>query len=119
MKDNDCDLCQRKNITCGRDKFLQENKFGIIVLTGNLETIINGKRYKVKKRISLVLHDHIKKLKHKEEGKIKNLLEKYLYEEFGFKRKKDYDFFITMTTYTDHWHIHACFYPFKTLKNKT
>jgi hypothetical protein len=59
MKNKNCDICQRKHLL--RDKFLFENKYGLFVLNAIPFIKIKGKNFKVKKRFSVSIHDHIKK----------------------------------------------------------
>lgn len=116
MKKKNCDLCQRRNLT--RDTFLFENRYGLFVLNPILFFKIKGKKLKAKKRFSVVTHDHIKKPSPYLLKMVRKTFKELLQEKYFLIYKKDYNFFVTLGTYPTHWHMHACVYPFKEIKDK-
>jgi len=115
MKKNNCDLCLRKHLKW--DTYLFENNLGIYVINSKPYIKVKGKTYKVKKRFTVQTHEHIKVPPKKDVEKIQKEFIKYLHDKEGLTLGKDYEFFITLSTYPDHWHMHACVFPFKIIKN--
>lgn len=105
-----CDICTNPK-RVGIDKFILKNDFGILVLNNNSIIRINNLIFSVKKRFSFAIHDHKKTIHPSLKKKIKQCLSKYLLDEHNLTFKKDFDFFVTMNTCTDHWHIHICLLP--------
>jgi len=61
----------------------------------------------------MAVHKHIKKPGSYLLKMVRKTFKDFLSRKYSLKHKKDYEFFITLTTYPKHWHIHACIYPFK------
>jgi len=116
MKKENCDLCQRRNLR--RDIFLFENKYGFFVLNPTPFLKIKGKKFKAKKRFAFCIHGHIKKPNPYMLKMIRKTFKEFLLKKYFLVYKKDYNFFVTGSTYPEHWHMHADVYPYKEIKEE-
>ncbi|HBB54353.1 hypothetical protein A2357_02020 [Candidatus Nomurabacteria bacterium RIFOXYB1_FULL_43_14] len=114
MKKKNCDLCERRNLL--RNTFLFENRYGFFVLNPICFIKIKGKKFKVKKRFSVSAHNHIKEPSPYLLAMMRKTFKEFLLRKYSLVWKRDYDFFVTLGTYPKHWHMHACVYPFKEVK---
>jgi len=111
----DCNICLNPRRR-GIDKFILENKYGILVLNQNNILKLKNNIFFVKERYSFAIHEHNKSISPIIEKKIKYHLINYFSLYHNLTIKKDYYFFITMNTIPNHWHIHICLFPFKYIK---
>jgi len=106
MKEKGCEICSNPK-RIGVDTFLHKNDFGVLVINRKKLLAFDKKIFDVKMRFSFAIHEHRKNVTKDEENEIKASLSKYIFEKYGYKEGIDFDYFITMNKYSNHWHIHA------------
>lgn len=109
MFNNSCDICINPK-RVGIDQFVFSNEYGILVINSRSVLKINNCLYKTEKRFSFAIHEHRKSIPKILEEKIKCNLSTYFEKKIKMN-KNEYDFFLTMNTCPDHWHIHICLLP--------
>ena len=107
----DCVLCQRRDITSGKDPLIYGDDFCYVVENGNSHLKRDGKMMFASKRISLVIKEHKSKLSADEASLAKEIIIGVMSSKYHLSEK---DFFIksTMGTFADHYHVHAYVPPF-------
>lgn len=101
------------DIQSGKDVLLYEDRFCYIVDNGNTHINMDGKLVFAKKRISLIIKKHVKRLGATELARAESTLINVIRKKFKLTKDKNFFLRTTMGTYPDHFHIHAYVLPFK------
>lgn len=109
-----CELCCNPH-RLGVDRFICENEDGVLVENARNTVDIDGLMLMASKRYSFAIHEHEKIIGASRENRIKRFVCEKLSELYGVSRT-DIVFFVTMNTFAEHWHIHACVKPLCLIK---